>query len=159
MTAIKIKWHKLKAMEITISMPNNPMVLIEIYWSAALLQHIFLKSVTCQAHSRHAELFSSSVNGTGNLQCRGHMRPASTPLSDYFILYHRLKLHVMDTVRSRCHTLEVLQDILHSRPFTTLIPSIAFKESEGSSLFECFRLFLREHHRIRHKQGKWNQEL
>ena len=59
----------------------------------------------------------------------------------------------------KMHTLEVLQDILHSRPFTTLIPSIAFKESEGSSLFECFRLFLGEQDTIRPKQGKWNQEL
>jgi len=58
-----------------IIMPNDPMVWIGIYWSAALLQHIFLKSVTCQAHSHHAKLFSSSVNGTRNLQYRGHMRP------------------------------------------------------------------------------------
>jgi hypothetical protein len=62
-------------------------------------------------------------------------------------------------VETRLHTLEVLQDILHSRPFTTLILSIAFKESEGSSLFEYFRLFLEEQHTIRNKQGNWNQEL
>ena len=78
-------------------------------------------------------------------------------------------LHTLFPTKSDCdgmssqikmaHTLEVLQDILHSRPFTTLIPSIAFKESEGSSLFECFRLFLGEQDTIRPKQGKWNQEL
>ena len=94
--------HKLEAMEITIIMPNDPMVWIGIYWSAALLQHIFLKSVTCQAHSHHAKLFSSSVNGTRNLQYRGHMRPAFMALPDYFILYSRLKVIVMECpVKSR----------------------------------------------------------
>ena len=92
--------HKLEAMEITVFMPNDTMVWIGIYWSAALLQHIFLKCVTCQAHSHHAKLFSSS--GTRNLQYRGHMRPAFMALPDYFILYSRLKLIVMECpVKSR----------------------------------------------------------
>jgi len=99
---IDLMMHKLEAMEITIIMPNDPMVWIGIYWSAALLQHIFLKCVTCQAHFHHAKLFSSSVNGTRNLQYRGHMRPAFMALPDYFILYSRLKLIVMECpVKSR----------------------------------------------------------
>jgi hypothetical protein len=80
-------------------------------------------------------------------------------IARYVLFPTTIKLVLECPVETRMHTFEVLQDILHSRPFTTLIPSIAFKESEGSSLFEYFRLFLEEQHTIRHKQGKWNQEF
>lgn len=62
----------------------------------------------------------------------------------FYSLFSTTIKPVMECQVETLHTLEVLQDILHSRPFTTLIPSIAFKESEGSSLFEYFRLFLEE---------------
>lgn len=80
-------------------------------------------------------------------------------IARYALFSTTIKPEMECPAETRLHTLEVLQDILHSRPFTTLIPSIAFKESEGSSLFEYFRLFLEEQHTIRNKQGKWNQEL
>jgi hypothetical protein len=45
-------------------------------------------------------------------------------------------------------TLEVLQDILHSRPLATWTPSMVFNESEASSLLEIFRLFLEEQYEM-----------